>query len=311
MPVNTAHVIAHALASTGGGTAITQITDFAYNAGIAELIHGYDGEVDNTFVAPGLVAPGFTFSTADIAGALTLCGFDGLAISASNILTGYLQKVTQGGLRASATGNHITMVMNEGILIPQTLTVTTDQLATLSMAAIATYDGTNLPVVFTDSENYTASASTIVGWTLGPIEPINVAVPGNTTMTIDFGFQLETLSGDGEGYPTFTYIGRRQPTVTFSSKTAAVFDTLSETGKDLSSSPTDVFLRRVSTAGDGTVRYGVGESEHIKFQMYGSYGSPQSVGGAHGASVDAGVVLTPYYNGTNASVIITTGTTIS
>ena len=312
MSVNAAHVIAHVNLSLVG--TFDQITDFSYNTGIAELIHGFDGEVDNSYIAPGMVAPTISFSTTDIATAMAGSGWDGLKLaSGSDVLTCYLQKVTQGGLRAAASSNHITMVMNEGILIPQSLTVSSDQLATISYLAVATKNTSALPVVFTNSQTYTAENASVSGWTLGPIKPSgnSAGYEGNTTMTIDFGIQLETMAGDGEGYPTFTYIARRQPTVTFTSKDATLIDTLSETGKSIASASTKIYLRKVSTTGNTLVRVADVTAEHISFQLSKMYASPQAVGGSHGGSVDTSVMFTPINDGSNATVIIATGVAIA
>jgi hypothetical protein len=130
MTVSKRWVIAHAYLGTSG--VLDQLTNFNLNPGIQTIELGFDGEVDITFVAPGNVAPTFSMDTVDIKTALDALGADGLALAGAETLTCYFQKVAKGGKRAAASSQHLEMVAAEGIVIPQTLTVTNNQAATLS-----------------------------------------------------------------------------------------------------------------------------------------------------------------------------------
>ncbi len=304
MSVDAVHVPAHAISTNH---TYSQNTELTLEPGVSEIVQGFDGEAFSTYIVAGEVAPTIPFTSAQIKACLDAVGSTGLALSGSEIFTSYLQKVIQGGLRAAASTNHISMVINEGTLVPRSISVENNGLATISMAAVATYNGSVLPVVILDSQNYIASASGLIGWTLGPIKPNGSAHAGVQRMTFDFGINLGVRGGDGEGFPTFVYVINTTPRITFSSTNASQIATLTALGK--SQTNTLVYLRKMEPAGGTIIRVADGTAEHIKFSIAGDYGSPRTIGGAHGVATEFAVDLLPKsLDGTDPISIATTST---
>lgn len=305
-------MIAHAVLGDAGP--LKQLTNYGLIPGVQMIDLGFDGAVDRSFVTPGLVAPSIAFDMLNIKDALDAAGFDGLKLAGSETFTGYFQMVAEGAIRAAAADNHLKMAIAKGILIPLTLTVADNQPASISMlAAAVSPDGTTLPIIVTDGQTYTASAAATVGYTLGPIKPAgtDVGYTGNLGMTIDFGIRLDIASGDGEGFPTFVFIVERRPVITFTSTDASLIDTLSETGKTIENASTAIYLRKFSKVGNNVIRVTNVTAEHIKFTVPGLYGTPQTIGGAHGEPIGASVEFLPYSVSGAAAIGINTASAIA
>jgi hypothetical protein len=165
----------------------------------------------------------------------------------------------------------------------------------------------------TDDQTYTASASSVEGWTLGPVKPAGTDVDytGNLSMTIDFGIDLSVTGSDGEGFPTFVFVNNRRMSITFTSTDASLIDTLSETGKQIASASTAIYFRKLSKVGNGVVRVATATAEHIKFTIPGLWGSPQTIGAAHGDPVVASVEFIPYSTDGTTPITIDTASAIA
>ncbi len=216
MGVSTVHTIAHALTSAGSPLVVSGISNLAYSQGLNELIMGADGQVDPTFVTVGTQTPSLTMTSSAIATILTACGISGRAITNADTLTTYFQKSAEGGVRSGGSTN-IKLIMSQGIIVPRTLTGSQGANATIDLEAIATYDGSNNPVLITGSQAYTPSSGVSEVFTLGPATVNGAALNGVQSVTVDFGISLIVSGGDGQVWPTFVTIGTRQPSITTTS----------------------------------------------------------------------------------------------
>ena len=267
-------------------------------------------------------APGARFGTVAVSSALTAMGTTGLAIAATtgSGLTLFGNKKQEGGTRASGS-NHISYNIKEGMLLPRRISVDHQGDAVLDVDAIATWDGTNAPIVssnaaslptgITDSERFTIGAVQ-----LGTQAGDKITLAQIQNIEFDFGITATAYASDSDIYPTMVTVDtieRPMIRITTSDLTQlAGTNGIPLQGKDLASSHTVIFLRkraRVTTSGyvaDAT-------AEHIKIVPLVGCAYHVNIGdyGSSGANGTATIEIPLVGDGTNAPWAWTMGAAIS
>ncbi len=282
------------------------ITDQAIAPGLSEMLLAGDGAVDPTYVAVAESRPVISFTSTDVVSLLAE-GSDtfavaGLKLSASAIAKAFLQKLDEGGTRAGA-GNHVSVAVNEGIMVPRTLTAADNQPATLTCDIVATFDGSNAPLVITDSQNLLGTAAVSTAYVQGPVTLNGSGLDGVQSITVDFGIELMVLSGDGAVYPTYVAIASRRPRITVRVSDAGALADWGLTGTAQSATDSLVWLRKVT---EGGTRVADVTEEHIKITIDEGLISVGAVSGSHGSYQGCDVTITPTYDGTNAIMAVDT-----
>lgn len=249
------------------------------------------GAVYSQFQAVYAGAPMAEFSTVSCVRALTAIGVTGAAIAAASYtgVTFYGNKKLEGGARTSGS-NHISYNIKEGILIPRRLSVAHQGDAELSCEALATYDGTNAPIVQANTAGLLSSIAdderfSIGAVYLGTTGGDQITLGQITNIEFDFGINASAEGSDSDVFPTFAVINdipRPMIRITTSDMTQLVASNgIPLAGKDISSAKTAIFLRkraRITTSGyvaDGTASHIkivplVGCAYHVDIGSYGS-----------------------------------------
>jgi hypothetical protein len=289
---------------------ISQIQDWNFDAGIAELIEAGDGVVDPTFAAVGAQRPKIAFTSSKIASILATIGIGGIDIESDGDDAGaefWLQKIAEGGTRASGN-NHMKLTMNKGMIFVRQISATNDRMATVSMEALATYDGSNAPFVVATSQALSGSVGSSEGYVCGPVVINGTTLEAVQEITIDFGIQETFVSGDGEVYPTFAAIMSRRPIITVRTLDVESLSTFGLSGVAQGATDSVVYLRKVS---EGGTRVADGTGEHISFTVDEGRIAVQTIPASDGEPAMAEVKITPTYDGSNAIIAISTTATIS
>ena len=294
------------------GGLIDQISDWGYDVATAELLKGGDGQVDPTFVCVGQQEPAIRFTTTGIAKALAVSGISGVAIASDALFTAYMQQMAEGGTR-TAGANHITYVISQGILVPEQINASTDDAATISYVAHATYDSSNLPVIIAGSQSLTGTPSTSEIFYCGPVKVNGQTINGVQNVTIDFGITVYKKGGDGLAWPSFVCISTRQPSITVTTLDAgfgtnALFTTSGLAGIAQSTTDSVVYLRK---ADEGGTRTADATEEHISFTIDEGRLEVSSVQGSHGEALGATIKITPTWDATAAIMAIDTTAAIA
>lgn len=161
------------------------------------------------------------FETLHVAQALALCGLEGLRVSATGGsktgITFFAKKQTEGGTRASGSV-HDAYNYKEGIMVPRRLICEHQGNARIEYEILATWDGTNLPVVISTTQALPTNPNTPELFTLGPITLDLDGTPTAFTQVrqfeLDFGINAETLGADSDIWDTFARIADIQPSIT-------------------------------------------------------------------------------------------------
>lgn len=296
-------VVASPAAIIGGITADNLSTGSAVRG------EAMSGEAYPRFVSLVGQNPRRTFSTRSIAAAMTAITTTGKALAhGGDVCNCYMQLRQNHGTRATGS-NHRKLTISNGIILPRRISGTHQGDAELSCEVVATWDGTNDPIIIADSSALPAVADTarfaIMKATIG-----SVAIDEEFDISIDFGLREEVEGKQSEIWPRTCSIMEVNPTITIRSRNG---DLLKSTnipliGKAATHATSTVYLRKRAAAGTFTAD---ATAEHISFTIAG-LAVLQDVFDARGNSTgEVQVVVTASYDGTNAPIVGNYATAIS
>jgi hypothetical protein len=277
------------------------------------------GEAQSDEVTPriqSIVAqrPSASFGCQDIAAIIGEVGVSGVDIATLGAgLVLYARKHADGGTRAAGAA-HRAYTINDGMVLPRSLSVEHRGDAELSCDVLIKYDGTNAPIVETDGETLPSWGTPPIyenRWTLGGVTIGGVALTGVRGVDVDFGIQADTEGADGDIWDTFASIRRINPTITIRGVDMEWLDSAAVTfaqGLAGTHANTEIWLKRRLHTGvfdlDAT-------TVHILITAAGLWtvGNAFSSSGAEAATID--LMCAAYNDGTNDPVKIQTGQAIT
>lgn len=210
------------------------------------------------------------FETLQLKTALDACGVSGLGIAAT-VRTGlrlYAQSFQEGGTR-KAGANHDSWTIREGILFPTSLTCQFQDDAKLSYDALATYDGTNDPVVIAKDVLLPAALLTdALRYTIGPITLGGLVFDHCRSVEINFGLQGVTEGADSDIWDTFAWFENVLPSITIKGVKKRWIDATGVpiTGLAMTHANSSIFFRKRALGGMFVAN---AVAEHVKFTFCG------------------------------------------
>lgn len=290
----------------GSATLINGITQQNVRVGgehTAEPVAG------NSYAAHGAInriRPGATFTTYDLANALDLLGLRGACMAGGSSAGAEFYQLQLEACGTVKTGsNHRKIIMPNGLVVPRTLNVSHQQDATLDCEALAYYDGTNKPLIPTESIAAPTGLAGCPRWTLGAITIESVTISGNLSVAIDFGNGAITDGGDSEPYDTHIQIPTVVPTIRIRTREVGKFKTSSGIpldGLHGTHANTEILLRKraIGTAGFTT------DADWIRFTADCVVSWDDGFNASGNSRGEAGLMLTCIDDGTNAPLVIET-----
>jgi len=260
------------------------------------------GEAFTRFAALVGQDPITGFDCLGIATALGLVGLTGDNIAdLANKLTLYAYKMAEGGVRAGA-GAHRKMVINDGLIIPQRLSVPHRGNATLTYQILITYDGSNDPIVLTESQSVPTAPSDVERFGLGPVSFGGVTLAQIRQFDIDFGITAVAESADGDLWPTTASIQTILPKVTLRGIDPTWFAAAGVplAGKTGAHANSILYLRKRNQTG----YVANGTAEHIKFTVDGLAHLVPLFDARGSTPAETGVVIECEYDGSNNPITI-------
>lgn len=293
---------------------IDQVQDQNLDPAIQEILSAGSGQVDPTHVAVMSQNPRIAFSTTALATMLAevTSGFfiNGIKIDSDGTHDGaelWFQKLAKGGTR-TAGANHIKMTVNEGLLLPRSISAMQGQVASLAMDLLAGYDGTNDPIVIAAAQALEGTPAVGELFTLGPVSINGVDLDGVQGVRLDTGLQEVALGGSGQVWPTFLGIMSRQPLITITTLDVSVLSTYGLSGTAQSATDSKIYLRKIA---EGGARVADATAQHLSFTIDEGHIRVRSIGGGHGAPQAAQLEIRPTYDGDNAILVMSAATAIT
>lgn len=193
-----------------GSNSINQIKGVRISPQIAKMFEYGSGEVDPTFAGIDSEEPIITFSSTAIKKVLAAVDLNtGVAASGSAKFSFYFQQMAPGGTRLTGS-TALKIDVSAGLACIAGITGRDGSPARASvMAYAASTDGETSPLTYTANVAVPTLAATDQLYTIGPATINGAAVGGVESFDFDPRISVRRNRGDGEAYPTFTYISRR------------------------------------------------------------------------------------------------------
>lgn len=292
-----------------GATLIDGIQSLGINTGTELIRGGGDGQVTHQMLTIGNQRPGMTFSTVKLAVALAAIGIDGFKIAAGSVFTAWLQAYAEGGKR-TAGATHEKFIVNEGIIVPRTLTASHNGAGSIDYELIATYDGANEPILPTSNQALAGTPANDALHGAGPVKINGTLIPNIQEITIDFGIELIVGGGDSGVWPTFVAIDGQVPVITIRTTDVTQLQKLGLTGAAQGVTDSVVFLRKF--AADGA-RVPDVTAEHISFTIDQGIIHVSDMSASHegGSGAEATIVIAPSDDGISSIIAINTAVAIT
>ena len=177
-----------------------------------------DGQLEREFQSIVSQSPIMSLATLAVGTALTKFSTQFYTVNATAQPTGinaFARKHVLGASR-DAGAVHRRYRMTAGMIVPRVLTCDHQGDASLTFDALAIYDGTNAPIIITDSVSIPTTLLTGFDerYTLGPVKINNVLITSVKSVSIDFGVNAVLESAGGDIWPTWGNARTIEPVVT-------------------------------------------------------------------------------------------------
>jgi len=302
MPRYRFHSVQHHATLVGG---ITKVAAAAAGQLKAEPT---SGSIYTQFVHMVSQSPKMEFDVESIGSWLDLCALGGTSIDGlGNGLIFWSAQLAQGSSIAAA-GNHRSLTMKSGILVPRSLTVSTQGNAALTYEALVTWDTTNDPYVIADSQNLPSVPLIAETYALGSLALGGVTLDKLASVTLDFGIELDVDPGAGI-WPEGVSIKSTIPKLTVRGQDPEWLKStnIPLAGLACTHANSILYLRRRSSTGfvaDVT-------AQHVKFTFDGTVHVPEPFSASGADAGETNLELVCEHDGTNAPVTIATSTAIT
>jgi len=251
------------------GDLLTQLTNVSPAYNFQDLAEFSSGDTSPMWSGSLSSAPNVAFSTRQVKSILDLC--DPLAahgngkVIAYDAATGgkitvWLRKGEAYGLRESnASVVHEQVVIQKGFLQWSDISAQQNQVAELSCQLVASYDGVNDPLVFSQSALAGSQAVNHL-FTLGPIHLNGAALAGLQGYTLSNNAGLNVVFDSGVPFPQYIGIVSFSPTLVARVRYADYMRTIGTRGTAITA--LNVYLRRLAAS---ALAVADGTAQHIKF----------------------------------------------
>jgi hypothetical protein len=250
------------------------------------------------------------FSTKHLKTALDATGLFGIKIaSATNPgLELFAQKYTEGSTPASGA-NHRKYTIREGILLPRSLSCSHQGDATLQYEALATWDGTNNPVVIADSSSLPTGLTDAQRFTLEDVVIGGIAIPQVTQLDLDFGLTAQTEGSNSDIWDTHCTVRQTRPSITLRGIDIEWFKSavVPILGLAATHANTSIKLRKREVGGSFVAD---GTAEHIVITACGMAAIDTAFDARTNENAETSTLLPCRYDGTNYPIVINTASAI-
>jgi hypothetical protein len=263
-----------------------------------------------------------TFSTLNVAKALTAVGALGLDISATPL---ELYEILYNDRGTIASGSvHRKLVFKSGRLVPRTLSINHQGNATLDLEMLAistgtlisgtTFGETERPIDYTESiaaPSVTLADLDSERYTLGPATIGAVDIGCLQDLSIDFGLEIETTGCSSNPYPTQIETRSVNPMITATTRDTNKFAAagIPLTGKAATQANTTIYLRKRKQSTAEFVAYAT--AEHIKINSAGLLMVEEAWSADGSANATAKIKLQCLFDGTNNPIVMNLASAIT
>ncbi|QEF98150.1 hypothetical protein Mal15_21980 [Stieleria maiorica] len=261
----------------------------------------------------GNIQPDATFTTMDIKTLLTAIGTKGECLIGVNDLGFKMWAIKRkpcGTIDTSGTpGVHTSWTIPNGLIIPQTLSVSHGSRASLSAQVFSLWDESNDSLIIAEDLAAPSPASPILdvnGYHLGPVNVAGISMTEKTSISMGFGMVVQPQSADGDVNAKSLFVAERKPFVQITCYDVSKFADIELVGKHATHANTAIVLRK-KLLGSGAFMSG---AEHAEFTADGVL-SVQEIGADGHAPHAMQVTLSALDDGNNDMIVMDLSHTLS
>jgi len=268
-----------------GSEKINQIESVSTSNGMNKIL--LPGPIDIAHAAIGKISPSMQFSSSQLKTLLGETGITATALSSTNKLNLWLHLLSPTG----AMTHGLKAVVEDGAVVPQSLTIPNGGLASLSAnVVILSDDGVTDPIAITPNTAITPETGwTKEAYTLGDVTVEGAVLDGIDLVTVDFGVGVDVFGG--KVYPTNFNVTSRRPSITF---TTFDLDVASAWSLDAKRQASTISIK-LDDLPDATAR----GSAPITLTIYDSVIEYSGISSSQGQKASASVTITPIKDGSN------------
>jgi hypothetical protein len=192
-------------------------------------------------------------------------------VSTGSGLTGVTVYATEAANLGSigGSGTHFKTALTQGMMSLRNASCAQGGVAHGALEVAAVYDGSNAPFSYTASVSLPSTPAVQEAFTLGPVKINGTAVPGVKNLEIDFGLSYQSVSSDGNLYPTYRYLDTMKPRITLTLTDASNLNTFTLNGTAQGATASTFYFQKLTAGGNV---YAAGSAVHIKFTVNASQG---------------------------------------
>ena len=202
------------------GTALGAIISQSIDPGIevqSDVAAGFTKPQFGEIVAANGMA---SLSSYDIASLLSAIGSEG-----SCLTSGFdINFASWDPCGALALAGHLKRTIADGFIYPDSLTLQHGSRGNLSARVAAFKSGADDPII-PGSATLPTGLTDEIGYHLGPVTIAGVTFTRNTSVSINFGIEVEPETDDGETYPKSLRVKKIQPIIEVTTKDLSQFAT--------------------------------------------------------------------------------------
>jgi hypothetical protein len=300
-----------ALVVSGSGTfTLKGVEQRQHEPGLDRIEVMAGGQPYPSYVTTAMISPVKKLTVSDISTLLANVNpISGMAFPQTTVLTtvdSFYTALSDGGVRKGAT-SHMRVRANKGLVVVDSITANQGQKVTAEVTIYTTYDGTNIPFVFTTAVSLPSTPAVSELFTMGPVTINGTLITDVTSVKVDLNPQMKIVASDGDLYPTFAAIMTMSPKITISTNDVAALNTYTLAGTAVNSSGTNVYFRALTNMG---TQVASATTSHVKLALSNAQGQVY-VGPAGGSNTDhatGSIVIQPI---AGSSTILTTTTGVA
>lgn len=253
-----------------GGTTIESIVSSTTNGNVTMLKSHGSADVAPLFIGAGTENNEIRFSTNDLKSLLITEDVGVLGKVLDSASNQYWKLVPEAGRNARTDTTHTRCTINQGVVYWDTITLRNNDFATVDVVMVASYDGTNRPIVATGSVALpTSELSPAVFYGVGPIQINGTLVEKIQEVTISSGMTAEPKFADNIPWPWRINLRMVEPTVTIVTETIAHLPSIGLSGGALNGTTGLALYGRkfVNNTASGAQRVADATEEHLKITI--------------------------------------------
>ena len=314
MPVGRLYTLSAIQINGSSPLLITGLDNSDYSNNIEELLVHAAGQPNAGFMANISIAPTLSFVTTQLAQVLGLITLgSGLCIpngSTQTSVVAYFSRINKCQDRASGA-NHVSLTFANGLFVIDSISASQGQAASASVTFHALFDGTNVPVVVSQTATLPANILVQEMFTLGPVKVNGTDLGDVQAASISVNPTVEKLGGSGDIYPTFAGFMQKQIRFELDCLDFSLLATYGPFSQATNATATIVYLRKMANQ---ATRVADATAQHISLALASNSASGMlRVDTASSQNNQRGavrLVITPIENSTGY-VVINTATAIT